>query len=267
MLSRALSLVVCLGLAAHFARAQDARYLVPSRYASPVGERVELSLRESRGADASVAWDDERIAWSLVRVAGTQENSDRAPRAGEDAPAGTVRIATDGAAVIGVDFKARVVNLDGVAMRKLVGDAGARKAPAGGAAVRVVQSAKTVIRVGESEPGQSGNVTSKTGQQVELRPTFDPTGVGIGSDVPVVVYAGDGKAPGARLVATHVTSGERQEFAANAGGVGTFRLSRAGVWRVECRHLVEVKGKKDGEWVLYTATLTFDARDGQGGVK
>ncbi len=251
------------------ATAQDLPRLAPSTYSAKAGDVVTLKLADARPGAADVAWDDDRVLWSMHRIAGTQENSDRAPRADENAAAGTLRLATSGAAVVGVDFKPRTVTLDGAAFAKLVAGRTDIKAPPEGAPVRVHQSVKTIIRVGESEPGQSPNVTSKTGQQVELRPVFDPTGVGIGSDVPVVVYAGDGKVPGAKLVATHVPTGEREEFTANASAIGHFKLSRPGEWRLEMRHLAEVKNPKSGEpaWVLSTATLTFEARDQGEGAK
>jgi len=247
------------------AAGQSGVALVPSGYKAVPGERLNLSLRDFGNADAGLAWDDTQIAWSVIRVAGTQENSDRAPRAEENAPAGSIRINTAGAAVVGVDFKPRVMTLDAAAVRKLTEGRTDIKA-VGELEVRAVQSAKTVIRVGAMEPEQSGNVTSKTGQQVELRPVFDPTGMGIGSDIPIVVYAGDGKVPGARLTAMHVASGEKEEFVANGSAIGHFRLSKPGAWRVEVRHLGAVKPgpnvkAEEPKWVLYSATLTFEARE------
>jgi hypothetical protein len=249
--------------------AQDLPAIVPSAYRVQPGARLELSLIDASARAAAKPWDDDQVAWTLVRVSGTQENSHRAPRADENATPGTLRIGTNGATVVGVDFKPRAIALDVAALKKLVEGRKDAKAPEPGSQVRLIQSAKTIIRVGASEPGQSANVTAKTGQQVEIRPVMDPTGLGIGSDVPVVVYAGDGKVAGATLIATHIATGERLEFVTNASAIGHFRQSRAGAWRVEFRQLVEAKERRDGEpaWTLHTATLTFEARDGQGAAK
>lgn len=270
MRARVIGIVVALAVSSA-AHAQFARFISPSTHAPRPGEAVTLLLRESGKAGAGT-WDDVEVGWSLVRFDGKQENFDGAPRAEGGGAMGSVRCTSPGAAIIGVDFKPRTVALDAEAAQNLapVGAPPDRsKGPGSGEPVRVIQSAKTIIRVGRTAPGQSPNVTSKTGQQAELRPTFDPTGVGIGSDVPLVVYAGDGKAAGAKLIATHDATGEKQEFTANQAGVGVFHLSRAGVWRVEMRHLVANSNRRDGDpaWVLYTATLTFEAPEAREGAR
>lgn len=268
MRARVIGIVVALAVSSA-AHAQFARFISPSTHAPRPGEAVTLLLRESGKAGAS-AWDDAEVGWSLVRLDGKQENFDGAPRAEGGGAMGLVCCTSPGAAIIGVDFKPRTVALDAEAAKNLA-PAGAEpdrsRGFGAGEPVRVIQSAKTIMRVGRPDPGQSPNVTSKTGQQAELRPTFDPTAVGIGSDVPLVVYAGDGKAPGAKLIATHDATGEKQEFTANQSGVGVFRLSRAGVWRIEMHHLVANSNRKEGDpaWVLYAATLTFEARNAKEG--
>ena len=62
----------------------------------------------------------------------------------------------------------------------------------------------------------------KTGQLVEIRPLFDPSGIAIGSDIPVVTYADGGRAKNARVIATHIASGEKQEVRTNSSAIGQF---------------------------------------------
>jgi hypothetical protein len=252
--------------------AQDGPTLVPDSYRVAVGAPVNLAL-QSAATGAPLTWDDARISWSLARVMGTQENSDRAPRADPDGKPGSVRIKTDGAAVVGVDFKPRVITMDAAALRKFAHDKGDSEVPdsaQGAQNVRLVESAKTIIRAGKAEDGQSVNISEKTAQLVEIKTMFDPSGVGIGSDIPVSVSAPGGKVKKPRVFATHIASGEVQEVHASENGVVSFRLSRAGAWRVEVYHLAAAaKTEKEvpdegprPDWVLSSATLTFEAGQG-----
>lgn len=247
------------------ARAQEAPVLDPTTYHAAVGAPVAVKVRNSVTGVAS-PWDDARVSWTLVRVAGTQENSDLAPRADEKGAAGSMRINTEGAAVIGVDFKPRVVTVEAADLRRFARDRAGAELPEGvrsGVVVRVVESCKTVVRTTGAGDEQSENVTEKTGQLVEIRPLFDPTVKGIGSDIPVVTYAGGERVKDARVIATHIASGEKQEVRTDGNATGRFRLNRAGVWRVEFHQLVRAKpepgggGAEQPAWVVLSATLTF----------
>ncbi len=243
------------------AQAQDAPTLIPAKYKVGVGESVSLSLKGTVTGGA-IAWDDARISWTLLRIAGTQENSDLAPRSDEKGPPGSVKINTDGAAVIGVDWKPLVVTIDAAVLRKFAKDHADAELPEtakGDLAVRLVESAKTVVRTSGAEQERSANVTEKTGQLVEIRPLFDPSGIAVGSDIPVVTYAGGGRAKNARVIATHIASGEKQEVRTNSSAIGTFKLDKAGEWRVEFHQLTAAKDAPDGaQWVVSSATLTFE---------
>jgi hypothetical protein len=178
-----------------------------------------------------------------------------------------VKIDTPGAAIIGVDFKPRAVTLDAAALRKFAHEHADAELPdtvKGDVVVRLVESVKTAIRVGQSEEGQSGTVSEKTAQLVELRPVFDPTGIGIGSDIPVQAIADHAKIKTARLIAIHTPSGERQDVRAGPTGTASFKLSKAGPWRIEFCHLVQVpkdqKPEDGAAWILWTATFTFETR-------
>lgn len=242
-------------------RAQDGPAMTPAAYHATAGAPLALNLKSSISG-AAIAWDDARISWTLLRIAGIQENSDLAPRSDEKGAAGSVKINTEGAAVIGVDFKPRVVMLDAAALRKFAkdhADAELPEAAKGDIKVRLVESAKTVVRTAGADKERSGNVTEKTGQLVEIRPMFDPSAIAIGSDIPVTTYAGGGRAKNARVIATHIASGEKQEIRTNASAIGLFKLNKPGEWRVEFHQLKEVKGAEDGaQWVVSSATLTFE---------
>ncbi len=251
------------------ARAQEAPALEPAAYRVGVGEPVSLKVRNVvTGAD--IPWDDARISWTLLRVAGTQENSDLAPRADEKGVAGSIRINSEGAAVIGVDFRPRVVTIEAADLRRFAHDRAGAELPEsvkGAVAVRLVESVKTVVRTNGAGDERSGNVTEKTGQLVEIRPLFDPSAMAIGSDIPVVTYAGGGRAKNARVIATHIASGEKQEVRTNSSAIGQFRLSKAGVWRVEFHQLEPAPKAEPGAnvpegpqptWVVLSATLMFE---------
>lgn len=223
---------------------------------------MALGLRDA-ATDKEVNWRDADVGWSMLRTNGTQENSDAAPRA-PGAGIGTIQTKLRGAAVAGVDFKPREVRLDAASLRKFAAERANAELPESvktGPLVRVVQSCKTIVRFGDCPPAQDGNVSGKTGQQVEIRPIVDPSGVGIGSDVPLVAYVQGDRQGNARVIATHLATGETQECITNSSGIATFRLDRAGPWRVEFHHLVKVPNPAPDtpEWTLWSASLTFEA--------
>lgn len=246
-----------------FAHAQDVPAITPSSHRAEVGAPITLVLKNA-ATGAPIAWEDDRVSWFYIRIENTQRNFDIVPRV--DDKAGVLKLDSEGAAVIGVDFKPRVVHIDAAALRAFARDhmdAAIPEAAEGELAVRLVESAKTVVRIGKSEEGQSGTVSEKAAQLVELRPSFDPTGVGIGSTVPFQTIAASSKVKNARVIATHIGSGEKQDLRSNGNGAAMLKLSRAGQWRVEMYHLVEsakVESAPDdgAAWILYTATLTFE---------
>src|ERR1043165_7890419 len=93
------------------ALAQDVPSITPSTFRAAAGTSISLNLANATTGAPLNKWDDTRISWTLIRVAGTQRNSDLAPRADEKAEPGSVKIDTPGDAIIGVDFKPRAVTL------------------------------------------------------------------------------------------------------------------------------------------------------------
>ncbi|MGE0480809.1 MAG: hypothetical protein AB7Q17_10105 [Phycisphaerae bacterium] len=108
---------------------------------------------------------------------------------------------------------------------------------------------------GAAPPEPAGVVMSKTGQAVEIRWMADPHALAVRSDVPVRVYVAGGR--GVKLRATP-DGGAAQELTTDVGGIARFKLSQAGVWRIECHHATPVKDDPDADWVLHSGTVTFE---------
>jgi uncharacterized GH25 family protein len=110
---------------------------------------------------------------------------------------------------------------------------------------------------------QSAIATSKSGLAAEIRPQFDPTAAPVGSDLPLTVYVDGDKCPGAKIQATSLSTGQTTTMTASPSGSAHFAVTDTGVWRVEFHHL-QAPPSGGAEWVLYSATLTFEIMKGAG---
>jgi hypothetical protein len=264
--------------AAAVAAGQTATYLAPAQYAATVGEQVAVRVEAGDGeAVRPVPWPTERIDWLFIRAPGTQENrEDVGPRD----PQGNfieVALTKPGVTLIALDTKPTETTVAGkqfkaFARRTLPSTAYdaaiAGIADAAQVRTRQIESAKTLVRVADptGKPASHSAVAqSKTGQAVEIRPLADPTMVTIGSDLPVRAYVGGSKQVGVKVLATCVATGKTQEAIADSTGSCHFRISDPGVWRIEFHHLTSPPDDTKTDWVIYSATLTFEAsRTGAG---
>lgn len=243
----------------------DARYLHPSAWRVAQGETVGVQLLHRHAEQLWLAdWPTDQVDWLFVRGTGAQRNLlDARP---VDPRTLSVRIEQAGVSMIGLDLKPTVVDIAGDELARFVREqvsAGTVPSAVLDAAaqpvvrVRRVESMKLLVRTigGASRP--SPVALSKSGQRVEIRFAVDPTVAPINTDVPLRAYAGDSSAGGATVHAWHPASGTRQSVRLDDGGIGQFRLTHPGLWRVE----VHVAGAGDGDAdvTLYTATATFDA--------
>ncbi|QOI99889.1 MAG: DUF4198 domain-containing protein [Phycisphaeraceae bacterium] len=218
-----------------------------------VGQPVTLSLEQpAPGGATPLEWPDSP-AWFFVRLAGTQHN-----RSADEALTREDRTrlipASPGVAMIGIDLAPANESWDAERFREFTGDA------AKPAAVEVHRSATALVRVthADGSPAHDHTPTSKSGQQVEIRPLMDPTSLLPGSDLPVRVYVRGVGAAGARVIARHALTGERVETVADDKGIAHLRITHPGVWTIESRSLVAPRDQGQA-WIAAFATLTFEA--------
>lgn len=232
---------------------RDPRFVLRvSDYSIAMGDTAVLSIetRPTRGAK-SLAWP-ESPAWFFVRLAGTQHN-----RSAEDeTPRGTPpALAPDspGVAMVGVDLSESEELWSAAELLPFA------DSPPPSARVRVLRSLTALVRVLREDGAavQDHTATSKSGQQAEIRPLMDPTTIPPGGDLPVRVYTLGAGAGGARLVASHLESGERLEFAADSKGIASFTITQPGVWAIESI-CVEPPREPAGDWTAAIATLSFE---------
>jgi hypothetical protein len=261
--------VAACGVAA--AAGQTITYLTPAKYAATVGERVAV-FSDVREGDVirRTPWPTQTIDWLFVRAPGTQENRENVGPADPKEDFVSVTLAKPGVTMIALDTKPVVTIVSGkqfkafakrTATGRLYEDAIAAIADEDRVRMRRIESAKTLVRVldPDGKPmSHSAVAQSKTGQAVEIRALADPTMVAVGSDLPVRAYVGADARPGVKMLATCVATGKTQEALTDPTGSCHFRISDAGVWRVEFHYAEPLENDPNADWVVYSATLTFE---------
>lgn len=249
-------------------------FLTPSKYSAALGESIALRFDAGAAKDAQPApWPAEAVQWMFVRGGGEQENRHdvRPQRAGDDSVA--LRIAHSGVTVVGT-LQSSVAEMTGSELRTYLQENVAADSIAGASGlsadrtvrVRHLRTGKTLIRV-PSEDGQlvpSAVATNKSGLAAEIRPRFDPTAAEVGSDLPLMVYVDGDKCPGAKIRATNVATGHTTVVNADPSGSAHFRVTGAGLWRVEFHHARPLADDATADWVLYSGTLSFEVTKGAG---
>ncbi|MCP5111763.1 MAG: DUF4198 domain-containing protein, partial [bacterium] len=211
------------------------------------------------------------VGWFFARVSGTQDNyaEDRLRQAAADQKAITLPLEHSGVLLAGLDKKPAIEQVQG---RELLAFLGARTAfktargesravnPRRIYRVRRFESAKVLVRVPGpgGEAPHSATAQSKTGQLVEIRPLADPTSIAVGSDLPIRVYAGGEKRSGAMVLATNVSTGKSQKLTTDPVGAADFNVNASGLWRVEFHHAQKLEQDPDADWLIYSATLSFE---------
>jgi hypothetical protein len=253
---------------------QSATFLRPDNFSATVGDSLRISVARSDGAAIrATEWPTE-VDWMFVRSLGAQSNlEDPRPKRAAD---NFLRIPMDdpGVTLIGLDERPRVESFPAEQFRAFVrasisGGNGimSQGRPRSGDAVgaqpvrvRVLASSKALVRVHQSprlRPAHSAAAQGKTGQQVELRALADPTMVPVGGDLPLRTYVRGGKVGGVLVRATNERTGAIADTSADDAGICKFRITAAGIWRVEFFH-VEASNESDADWTLYSASLVFE---------
>lgn len=251
--------------------------LLPRDFKPTAGQQVELAFKSGpTRAATDLAWPD--VATVFAR--GVRQQADWHAVRPADAKARTwaVPLAEANVSLIGLDQTPTLSRLTNAEWRAFAAEhlasetVPARFADAAEVRLRHIASHKVLLRVvPPAQPGSAAHgvpvlqpsaiATSKTGLRADLRPLFDPTAAGIGSDIPLWFYADGSKRGGARVSATHRDSGQTATFITGPDGTGYFRLSQPGVWIVQAAYVADEAGS-GADAVLYTATLTFATREG-----
>ncbi len=243
-------------------------FLTPARHTAAPAERVQLRVATGLATDAQPGpWPGSDVAWLFVRDGPTQENRHEVHPDTADGDAIAVELTHPGVALIGVERRPAVLAMTGAELQSFsernAGPVAAEKTRALTAdralRVRHLASAKTLIRVqAGGESLTSAIATSKTGQSADIRPHFDPTAAQVGSDLPLTIYVEGDKQAGVKVQATNATTGKTESFTTDGGGSGHFRISDAGVWRVEFHRVSPLRDEPEADWAIYSATLTFE---------
>lgn len=246
-------------------------YLTPDSYTLTAGQAVTLRIQQSAAPDAPAAqWPADEIAWFYVLGPGTRENRDTLPAAPADQKqAQGFPVETPGVNVIGVDLKPRVEEMSGAELQAFLlqntslesDDAAVVRLPRQAKIrVRRIKSATALVTVNAADGTRVSRsaALNKTGQRVEIRPLFDPTQIPVGSDLPVRVYVKGSKEVGAKVQARPATEARAAARETDSAGATYFTIPSTGVWRIEFHHAEPLANDLQADWVLYSATLTFE---------
>jgi hypothetical protein len=249
-------------------------FLTPSQYQVTQGQPVEMRFVAGAAANAApTRWPSEQIRWMYVHGGGVQQNRHvvRPERDSED----FVKVTADqpGLTAVGIDQRPVMLEMTGAELRTFVQQHVGNRAVLEKAKalkddeklrVRYVASAKTFVRATSARPVPSLIATAKTAQAVELRCGLDPTATRVGSDLPVTPYIDGVKREGIKIQATQVATGKTSAYTEVGSGTGYFRLSDAGVWRVEFDYAEPLAQDATADWAIYSGTLTFEVAKGAG---
>src|SRR6185503_217226 len=145
----------------------------------------------------------------------------------------------------------------------------------------MIESATALVKVvGDgASPADAQTAMSKAGTAAEMRFLNDPTTTLPGGDINLKTYVGGDARGDVKVTATFVppppdpTKPQVElivpppplEFVTDAKGVGRFRLSRPGIWRLEMHAAKRLIGDQEARVDLHTATVMFNAGGGAAG--
>lgn len=245
-------------------------FLTPESYQCEKGAKLPVYLEAGTPASPHrIPWDVERIEWVSIRSEGGEERRHEFQPSGADKLAIPFVIEHPGAALIAMQFKESRVEMSSVEFTDFVTNrATVRNTRLQAAArsdqrprVRRYETASLVVRTRGSEPatGPSPITQGKAGLTVELQPLADPTSAKVGSELPLRLIAPK-VAPleGAVVRATHVPSGKTQVCPLDRVGNASVKIDGPGVWRLEYNGARMATKNPAFDWVIYTATLSFE---------
>jgi hypothetical protein len=244
-------------------------YLVPDDFTPARDQTVNLHIEAGAALAAQTTdWPTNELEWFFWRGDGKQENRQTLAPATPQLRSVAVR-AYPGVTVIGLNKKPVAVEASGTELAAFLSAnvAGMKEDPAVRklsaqltAKLRRFESATTMVRVatGDVRDLHSAVAQNKTGQTAEIQALFDPTRLRAGADLPVRVHLRGTKQAGAQVRATCLAGGRSEERITDPTGSTYFRITQPGAWRIEWHHAEPLAGDPAADWVLYTATLTFE---------
>ena len=253
-------------LAGAVAQAQPTR-LQPERFAATPGATLFFDLTSADGgAGAETAIKAERVARAFGRLGGG-ELTVVASTVNEPSLRFPVTMTRPGVAVVGVELKARVQELE---VGKI--EAYFREIHAGDESREIwaavpeprrwresgAKQAKTFVRVGEPAVGERA-WAEPIGLALEIVPERDPTALRMGDVLPVRVLRGG--RPLAGFVLAYVSAGETREHVVVTDGEGraSAPVDASGVWLVHGTDLRRVTAA-DREWESDFTTMVVEVR-------
>ena len=265
-----LGFVLLIGSAVPAAEPVRALFLHAPNPPARAGDSISLrALRGSASDAAATEISANQVRWLFVRTTGTQKNFEPAEIARAVGAGGLIAATTgtEPVSVVGIDLKPAVISVTGRDLKAFLNTRTALGLESGGVRginanrtyrVRRIESATTLVRVPGADAAPSAAAQGKTGQAVEIRPLADPTVLRAGGDLPIRVYVGGAKQAGARVLATNVIKGATREVLTDAEGTATFTVNGDGPWRIEFHHAEPLARDSGADWVIYSATLTFE---------
>lgn len=211
-----------------------------------------------RAVASEAAWPDP-VKRLFIRSPGFQENrsAEDAPKAAFGQRSVAVTLEHPGVTLVGIDLAPLDLDWPAESLRALAGAAPHAIPGTGAVRARLIECAKSIVRVG-SGPGSHETVgTSKAGQVVEIRPFMDPAASPVGSDVALKVYIRGDAVQDAVVTATNASTGEVQHVNLAPSGNGFFHVASPGLWRLEFRKAIRTEKENQPPWTVYSATLTF----------
>lgn len=265
-----LGFVLLAGSPVSAADSVKALFLHAPKSPARAGDSITLQVLRGSASDAvATEISADQVRWLFVRSSGTQKNFEPAEIARAVGTDGSIVAVTgpERVSVVGLDMKPVVVSVSGRELKSFLSTHTARGLETGGTRginanrtyrVRRIESAATLVRVPGSDAAPSAVAQGKTGQAVEIRPLADPTSLRVGGDLPIRTYVGGSKRAGARVLATNMIKGATREVITDAAGTAAFSVSTPGLWRIEFHHAEPLARDSGADWVIYSATLTFE---------
>ncbi len=239
-------------------------WIEPATFSPAGGQIVAVRLRVGQDLIGDPVPRNPALIKQFV-VEDAEGRRDVVGRAGAD-PAGLVRVASPGLAVIGYYSHPSAVELSAEKFDQYLKEEGldtaaalrARRSQTG--AVREIFSrcSKSLILSGSTNKMEGDR---SLGFPLELVAERNPYLMIAGQDLPVrLTYEGK-PLTGALVVAINqVSPAEKLMARSDANGRVRFRLPRGGIWLVKAVHMIPAPAEAHADWESFWASLTFDLK-------
>jgi hypothetical protein len=237
-------------------------WIEPSTFRPAPGERVTLQLRVGQRVVGDAL---PRDPGRLVRFVALDAGGERpVPGVAGTEPAGILEAGGGGAVLVGYEGRGAVAALTPEAMAHYVEEEGlATQLPEGwrprAATDAFSRSAKALVAVG----GSAAGFDRRLGLPLELVPEVDPTALGGGGELPVVLLERGRPVAGVTVTALSWDDPVHPVRAVtDRDGRALLRLSRGGAWLVKAVRFTAAPVGAAENYRSVWASLTFETPDG-----